>query len=156
MRIEELGIDNPNDKCVLYLLEHISSRNCRERRIYKSLMSKYGKVYHDYRLERFLIHEDYLDYKTSDDPMVDDPDLPPITNKNGRIAIKNGRFSSETGICFGNRWIYLLKRLVYKWILNKLTAILFCGSILYYINVNVVYNHSENNSSINVTDCNYE
>lgn len=156
MKIEEIGIDNPNDKCVLFLLEHIPLRNSREERIYKELMSKYGKGYHDHRLEHYLLQEDFLDYKSSDDPMVDDPELPPITNNTGRIAIKNGRFSSETGIYFGNRWVYCLKRLNYKWILSILTAILFGSSIIYYITVNVVYNNSETNYSINVTDNNYE
>ena len=156
MRIEEIGIDNPNDKCVLILLEHIHFRNCREERIYKNLMSKYGKVYYDYRLENFLKHEGFLDYKSSDDPMVDDPELPPITNKAGQIAIKNGRFSSETGICYGNIWIYWFKRLNYKWILSIITAILLGGSVFYYITVNIVYNHSEISKSINVIDNNNE
>lgn len=135
MRIEEIGIDNPNDKCVLFLLEHISSRNWREKRIYKNLMSKYGKVYRNYRIEQFLIHEGSLDSNSSDDPMVDDPVLPPITNKTGRQAIKRGRFCSETGVCYENILMYWLKKLEYKWILRILLASLLGGGVCYFIKV---------------------
>lgn len=104
-------LNHSNDMCVLCLLEYTHDKSCRERRIYKSILKRYGRYQYDFQLEQALLSKGYIEKDIPSNPLQDEPDIPPITTQTGRNAIKYGVFKSETGICFGNIWVGIIKKI---------------------------------------------
>ena len=114
---------NQNDQCVLFLLEHIQEKKtCREKRVYRALNKKYDINSNYRKVSDLLLQQNYIDIFTADDPMEDEPDIPPRTNDRGRVAIRKGVFVSETNIYYGRLWCKILID-VYKAVIKVFKSI---------------------------------
>lgn len=107
-------INHPNDICVLCLLEYTQNKSYREKRIYKSLLQKYGHYQYDFQLEQKLFSKGYIYKEIPNNPLEDEPDISPVTTQIGRNAIKYAVFKSETGICFDSIWLSIVRKILNK------------------------------------------